>query len=91
MDVARPSLRMADSADGNDQGLLRAPSIGRSLLYPHLPSSSALAEGTRLLITGGIIEVYRRLFTWLVKSVVDKFCITATFDHKDPVYSTSSA
>lgn len=92
MDVERlysGSSGTADSSDGAGQGLLRVPSIGLSLLYPHLPSSSALAEGTRLLITGGMMEVYRQIFTWLARSVVDRFCITATFHDKDPIYSTS--
>lgn len=46
-------------------------------------------KGTRLLITGGMMEVYRQIFTWLARSVVDRFCITATFHDKDPIYSTS--
>ena len=91
MDVSRSvhSGAAEMSLRANVYAPLRFPSTGWSLLYPHFPSSSALAEGTRLLITGGIIEAYRRVFIWLVKSVVDRFCITATFDEKDPMYSTS--
>lgn len=89
MDIARPAHSGSAGVSGNAniRGPLRSPLVGWSLLYPHFPSSSALAEGTRLLITGGIIEVYRRVFTWIVKSAVDRFCITATFDEKDPMYS----
>ncbi|KZT66896.1 P-loop containing nucleoside triphosphate hydrolase protein [Daedalea quercina L-15889] len=66
---------------------LRGPPIGLSLVYPHLPSSSALHGGTKLLITGGIVEAYRRLFLFLVRSIVDRFCITVSFDEEDPMYN----
>ncbi|KAH9929167.1 P-loop containing nucleoside triphosphate hydrolase protein [Fomitopsis serialis] len=73
-----------DNIDGRVS--LRLPPIGMSLLYPHLPSSSALQRGTRLLLTGGIVEAYRRLLMFVARSVVDRVFVTATFAEEDPVY-----
>ena len=72
-----------------DRVLLRAPPLGLSLIYPHLPSSSALAEGMRAAMAGGMIEACRWVFVWVARTLLDRVSVVATFNEQDPMFSAS--